>query len=191
MHPAIILKIFRPFFIAIQYLYSLKFSIWFPSQLSICISVSFKNGLPVYEESNYGEAILPIRCHEQRQKHRADAGGPQLRRAGDAGADPEAPGGYQGRRRAGQPPGRAPQGRPAHPARGGCVRGRARRFCRGAAAGLRSLRREPVLYPDTGRAAVHGHGRPEHPGHLLRSAVRLLPQGLPRLHPPAGAGPHH
>ena len=42
----------------------------------------------------------------------------------------EAPGGHQGRRRTGQPPGRAPQGRPAHPARGGCVRGRARRFCR-------------------------------------------------------------
>ena len=29
------------------------------------------------------------------------------------------------------------------------------------------------------------------PGHLLRSAVRLLPQRLPRLHPSTGAGPHH
>ena len=57
--------------------------------------------------------------------------------------------------------------------------------------GLCAVRREPVLYPGTGRAAVHGHGRPEHPGHLLRPAVRLLPQGLPRLHPSAGAGPHH
>ena len=44
VHPAIIMKIFRPFFIAIQYLYALKFSIWFPPQLPICISVCFKNG---------------------------------------------------------------------------------------------------------------------------------------------------
>ena len=35
VHPAIIMKIFRPFFIAIQYLYALKFSIWFPPQISI------------------------------------------------------------------------------------------------------------------------------------------------------------
>ena len=26
---------------------------------------------------------------------------------------------------------------------------------------------------------------------LLRPALRLLPQGLPRLHPASGAGPHH
>ena len=31
----------------------------------------------------------------------------------------------------------------------------------------------------------------DHPGHLLRPAVRLFPQGLSRLHPSAGAGPHH
>ena len=35
VHPAIIMKIFRPFFIAIQYLYALKFSIWFPPQIPI------------------------------------------------------------------------------------------------------------------------------------------------------------
>ncbi len=50
---------------------------------------------------------------------------------------------------------------------------------------------ESQFFTPAGRAAVHGHGRPEYPGHLLRSAVRLLPQGLPRLHPSAGAGPHH
>ena len=50
---------------------------------------------------------------------------------------------------------------------------------------------EPVLYCRAGRAAVHGHRRPEHPGDLLRPAGRLFAAGLPRLHPPAGAGPHH
>ena len=39
------------------------------------------------------------------------------------------------------------------------------------AAGLCAVRREPVLYPGAGRAAVHGHGGAEHPGHLLRPAV--------------------
>ena len=54
-----------------------------------------------------------------------------------------------------------------------------------------AVRREPVLYPGAGRAAVHGHGRSEHPGDLLRSAGRFFPQGLPGLYPSAGAGTHH
>lgn len=66
MHPAIILKIFRPFFIAIQYLYSLKFSIWFPSQLSICISVCFKNGQSQLELPTHlslqNPTALPLPC---------------------------------------------------------------------------------------------------------------------------------
>ena len=50
---------------------------------------------------------------------------------------------------------------------------------------------EPVLYPGAGRAAVHDHGRSEHPGDLLRSAGGFFPQGLPGLYPSAGAGAHH
>ena len=44
-----------------------------------------------------------------------------------------------------------------------------------AEAGLCPLRREPVLHPQTGRAALHGDGGSEHPGHLLRSAVGFFP----------------
>ena len=47
-------------------------------------------------------------------------------------------------------------------------------------AGLRFVRREPVLHPCPGRAAVHGHGGPGHPGDLLRAAQRLFPsRGFP------------
>ena len=42
-----------------------------------------------------------------------------------------------------------------------------------------------------GRTAVHGHGGFEHSGDLLRPAGRFFAQGLSRLYPPAGAGPHH
>ena len=35
------------------------------------------------------------------------------------------------------------------------------------------------------------HGGPEHSGDLLRPAGRFFTQRLSRLHPPAGAGPHH
>ena len=52
-----------------------------------------------YEENPYhGKTIFPLRRHEQRQEHGPDAGGAQLRGAGDAGAHPEAAGGHQGRR---------------------------------------------------------------------------------------------
>ena len=66
-----------------------------------------------------------------------------------------------------------------------------REASQGHQAGLRAVRREPVLYRRAGRAAVHGHRRPEHPGDLLRPAGRLFAAGFPRLHPPAGAGPYH
>ena len=139
----------------------------------------------------HGKALFPLRRNEQRQEHRADAGGPQLRGAGDAGAHPQAEGGHQGQRRPREPSGRPPPCRSAGAAGHGPGGGRPGRQQRGPASGLCALRREPVPHRRAGRAAVHGDGRAEHPRHLLRPALRLLPQGLPRLHPASGAGPHH
>ena len=44
--------------------------------------------------------------------------------------------------------------------------------------------------PGAGRAAVFGHGGPEHSGHLLWAAGGLYEPRFPRFHPPFGAGPH-